>query len=142
MNNNSRKRSFAFVMILVFILMSTSCENRSDKIRRELNDGIRANYATKFDLAIKHFEKVISWDENNKEAYLNMGRVYFNTKNTKKSMESYNMALSIDSTFGEAYKSRAQLYFLLGDRDLSCRDYLKAEKYGIPNLYNYTKFCK
>jgi Tfp pilus assembly protein PilF len=57
-------------------------------------------------------------------------------------MGFYNKAISIDSTYGEAYKSRAQLKSYLGDRDAACKDYLYAEKYGVPNLYNFTKFCK
>lgn len=139
MNIKLISKTFGLVFILLFF---ASCTDSKEKIRRELNNGIRANYATKFDVAKAHFEKVISWDKNNKEAYLNLGRVYFNMKEYSKSMESYNKAIIIDSTYGEAYRSRAQLNFYLGKKDLSCKDYLAAEKYGIKNLYNYTKFCK
>ena len=131
----------ALILSLVLVVLN-SCTDKKEELRRELNDGIRANYATKFDIAIKHFENVIEMDENNTEAYLNLGRVFFNKKDFDKAMEYFNKAVSVDSTFGEAYKSRAQLFTLLGDRNAACADYLKAEKYGVPNLYNFTKFCK
>ena len=139
MNRKLITKTFGLVFLLLFL---ASCTDSKEKIRRELNNGIRANYATKYDLAVEHFERVIIWDENNKEAYLNLGRVYYNKKEYDKSMLSYNKAIIIDSTYGEAYRSRAQLNFYLGEKDLSCKDYLDAEKYGIKNLYNYTKFCK
>jgi len=129
------------ILSLALVFLS-SCTDKKEKIRRELNDGIRASYATKYEIAIEHYNNVLNIDSKNTEAYLNLGRVFFNKKNYDKAMEYYNMAIEIDSTLGEAYRSRAQLYNVLGDRDAACKDYISAEKYGVKNLYNYTKFCK
>jgi len=131
----------ALILSLALVVLS-SCTNKKDEIRRELNDGIRASYATKYEIAIEHYNNVLDIDPQNTEAYLNLGRVFFNKKKYEKAMEYYNKTIEIDSSYGEAYKSRAQLNTLLGDRDAACQDYLKAEKYGVPNLYNFTKFCK
>ncbi len=130
---------FTFSLVL---LVFTSCTNDKDKIRQELNDGIRASYATKYEIALEHYNNVLEMDSKNTEAVLNIGRVYFNKRKYDKALEYYNKAIDIDSTYGEAYKSRAQLRTINGDRDAACKDYLKAEKYGVPNLHNYTKFCK
>jgi len=129
------------ILSLALVVLS-SCTDKKEEIRRELNDGIRASYATKYEIALEHYNNVLEMDSKNTEATLNIGRVYFNKKKYDKAMEYYNKAIEIDSTFGEAYKSRAQLHTMNGDRDAACHDYLKAEKYGVPNLYNFTKFCK
>ena len=133
------KITFIFTLVL-FVL--SSCTDTKEKIRIELNDGIRASYATKYEIALEHYDNVLEMDSKNTEATLNIGRVYFNKKKYDKAMEYYNKAIEIDYSFGEAYKSRAQLHTVLGDRDAACKDYLSAEKYGVPNLYNFTKFCK
>ena len=130
-----------FFLLFIAVIFS-ACTDRKDDIRRELNLGIKANYSNLHSIAIEHFEQVLDWDENNQEAYLNLGRVYMGKKDYEKAMESYNQAITIDDKYGEAYRSRAQLHFLLGDRDATCKDYIMAEDLGIENLYNYTKFCR
>lgn len=133
---------FNLLIIVLFVTVFSSCTNRKDDIRRELGRGIKANYANQYTVAIEHFEKVLQWDENNQEAYLNLGHVYFGMGKYEKAINFYDQAIAIDPKYGEAYRSRAQTHFALGDRDAACKDYVKAEELGIPNLSNYTKFCK
>ncbi len=128
--------------VVLLLLVFVSCSNRADDIRREINLGIKANYSNKHDVAIEHFEKVLSWEENNQEAYLNLARVYINMRDYDKSMEYLDKTIDIAPEYGEAYRSRAQLYSILGDRNAACKDYLKAEEFGVKNLHNYTKHCK
>jgi len=138
--NNS---SYLILAVFFLIVISNySCTDKKDDIRREINLGIKANYSNKHDVAIEHFEKVLSWEENNQEAYLNLARVYINMRDYDKSMEYLDKTIDIAPEYGEAYRSRAQLYSILGDRNAACKDYLKAEEFGVKNLHNYTKHCK
>lgn len=131
-------------LIVLFLVLATlgACQSKEEKIRKEINLGIKANYSILYDVAIEHFENVIEWDENNKEAYMNMGRSYIGKKEYRKAIEILDKAILIDPKYGEAYRSRAQAYFILGDRDAACRDYLEAEANGVKNLYNHTRHCK
>ena len=131
---------FLFLAIIIFGL--NSCTNKKEKIRQELNLGIKASYSGKNDIAKAHFRKVIQWDEDNAEAYLYLGRVSMNQQKYPIAMDYLNKAILLNPKYGEAYRSRAQLFFILGDRDASCQDYLAAEENGVKNLYNYTKHCR
>lgn len=135
-------RSKTWLFIIVMTLFISACTSKEEKIRREINLGIKANYASHFKIAIEHFENVIKWDETNAEAHLNMGRSYMGLKKYKDAMRIYTKTIELNPNYGEAYRSRAQLHFFLGDRDASCQDYLKAEELGVENLHNFTKHCK
>ena len=133
-----KKILFIFLITIIF----SACTDIKDDIRRELNLGVKASYSNEYSIAKKHFDQVLEWDGDNQEAYLYLGRLYIGHLNYEKAMESFDRAITIDVNYGEAYRSRAQLYFLLGNRDASCKDYIMAEDLGIENLYNYTKFCR
>ncbi len=125
------------------ILSLSSCNNDKKIIREEMNAGIKENSNSRFNAAIQHFNKVLKIDINNAEAYYNLGNAFYNKGDYKRAMNNANEALEQDSTYGEAYKLRAELYKKIYRNDAAaCKDYLRAEKYGVENLYNYTKFCK
>ncbi len=131
-----------FLFWALMVLTFFSCVNKEKKIREELNLGIKANYANKTEMAIEHFQNVIRMDSNNAEGYFNIGLSYMSKADYRLALKQFSHAIQLNPKYGEAYRSRAQLHFILGDRDASCQDYLKAEELGIENLHNYTKFCK
>jgi len=132
------------LIILLFIsLITISCTDSKVELRKEINAGIKDNLNSNFEGALVHFNNALSIDPNNAEAYLNLGNTYFNQQKYDLSMENANKAVELDNTFGQAYKLRAELYKkIFDDKDKACENYLLAEKYGVENLYNYTKFCK
>jgi tetratricopeptide (TPR) repeat protein len=138
----NRNQYFKLVFVFLILLGSYSCTNTKDEIRRELNLGIKASYASENIKAIEHFENVIAMDSNNAEAYLNLGRVYMGFGDYDIALKNLDKAIDINPKYGEAYRSRAQLHSYKGDKDAACKDYLAAEKNGIENLYNYTKHCR
>ena len=124
------------------VLLLGSCKNKNQTIREELNLGVKATYANEWQIAIDHFNYVLSLDSNNAEAYLYLGRTFMGKRKYKKALSLFDKSILKNPNLGEAYRSRAQVYVILGDRDASCHDYLKAEALGVENLHNYTKFCK
>ena len=132
------------LIILLFIsLITISCNDSKVELRKEINAGIKDNLNSDFEEALVHFNKAIILDPNNAEAYLNLGSTYFNLMKYDLSMKNANKAVELDSKYGKAYHLRAELYKkIFDDKDKACENYLLAEKYGVENLYNYTKFCK
>ena len=134
-------RNFLLFLLLSFTLLS--CMSDKEKIRRELNAGIKSNFVSDYTQAEIHFNNVLSIDEYNAEAYLNIGHVNYNRRNYDKSMEYANKAIEYNEKYGEAYKLRAEIYKkIYKDSDKACENYFLAEQYGVENLYNYTRHCK
>lgn len=135
---------FFQILVTLFIFISVvSCVNTEKEIRNEINAGIKDNNKSKFKEAIVHYQKVIEIDNKNAEAYLNMGNSYFNLRKYDKSMQCADKAVEYNSTYGEAYKLRGELYKkVFKDNDKACYNYLLAEKYGVKNISDYTKRCK
>ena len=136
-------KKISIIILLLISAITISCTDSKIELRKEINAGIKDNLNSNFDGALVHFNKAISIDANNAEAYLNIGNTYFNLKKYDLSMQSANKAIELINTYGKAYHLRAELYKkVYNDNDKACENYLLAEKYGVENLYNYTKFCK
>ena len=133
-------RYLFIISLLAFII--TACEDPAIEMRKELNDGIKELYIGNHTEAIIHFNNVIAIDSTQSEAHLYLGRAYFNQAKYPEAMSEYNAAIRLNSKYGQAYKSRAQLWFILDDRTKSCKDYVKAEDLGVKNLINYTQHCR
>ncbi|MCK5856764.1 MAG: tetratricopeptide repeat protein [Bacteroidales bacterium] len=133
-------RRVLVIMMLVFVLVS--CTNSHEKMRKELNYGIKELYKGDLTHAIQRFNIVIDMDSTNCEAHLYLGRAYFNQAKYDNAMKEYDAAIRHNPKYGEAFRSRAQLWFVFDNRLKSCEDYLKAESLGVKNLDNYTRHCK
>ena len=134
---------YKLIITIALILSITSCSNDSKEIRITLNAGIKANNNSEFIKAEKLYKEVILLDKTNAEAYYNLGNTYYNLKKYDLSLLNVDKAIEYNNTYGEAYKLRGELYKkIFKDNNKACENYLKAEKYGVKNLYNYTKFCK
>lgn len=132
----------ALILGIIMLVFAVSCKDQKQTIREETNLGIKATYSGEWKIAMDHFNYVISLDSANAEAYMYQGRMYIGMRKYDKALNSLDKSILLNPKFGEAYRSRAQVYTILGNRDASCKDYLMAEKLGVENLYNYTKFCK
>lgn len=139
-------KRFFYIIALFLIFISTlilsSCVDNKEEIRRELNQGVEKLYKGDLTHAIEKFNNVLDIDSTQCEAHLYLGRAYFNQRKYDLAMHEFNAAIRLNPKYGEAYRSRAQLWFLQGERTKSCKDYLKAESLGVKNLTNYTSHCK
>ena len=135
-----KNRAWLGLMVLLFIL--SSCVNREKEIRKELKLGIKLMYIGRQTEAIEHFENVIEMDSTEVEAYLNLGRTYYNQGKYDLAMKQFNRCIHFKPDYGEAYRSRGLLWKALGDHDKFCADYIKAEDLGVKNLTNYTSKCR
>lgn len=134
-------RNYVVLLLLSFALLS--CVSDSEKIRKELNAGIKANYASDYSKALGHFNNVLDIDDKNAEAYYHIANVYFGKRNYDESMNYANKAIEVNIKYGQAYKLRAEIYKkIYKDLDKACENYFLAEQYGVKNLYNYTRHCK
>ncbi len=134
---------FKFFILYIIVSFSViSCEDPAVIIRKDLNAGIEELHNGRYTKAIHHFKDVLEIDSTQSEAHHYLGLVYDNQQKYSMAMEEYNKAIHFNSKYGEAYKSRAQLWFFMGDRDKSCADYIKAEDLGVKNLSNYTRHCR
>jgi len=139
LNQIRGKAMFISIIMLVFVV---SCKDQKQTIREEINLGIKATYSSDWKIAMDHFDYVISLDSTNAEAYMYKGRMFIGMRKYTKALTVLDKSILLNPKFGEAYRSRAQVYAILGNRDASCQDYLMAEELGVQNLHNYTKFCK
>jgi tetratricopeptide (TPR) repeat protein len=133
-------KTFSSILILI-LLIFTSCNNKEEKIRTHLNEGIKESYASNIEKARKHFEQVIKLDPKNAEAYYQLSSLEFNLTNYDKALEWIDKAIEIKPNYGEAYRTKAQIYFLKGDRTKACENYKLAEQNGVKNLRNYLQNC-
>ncbi len=142
MNVNKFIKYLFFIVVLVVVFATSSCTDNKKKIREDINLGIKATYAGEWKIAIDKFDNVISMDSTNAEAYMYKARALIGMRKYDKAIVLLTKAINLNPKYGEAYRSRAQVYFYLGNKDASCQDYLKAEEYGVENLHNYTKHCR
>jgi Tfp pilus assembly protein PilF len=130
------------IVFTLIILAFASCEDDAVIIRKELNAGVEVLYRGQYTQALHHFRKVLEIDSTQAEAHHYLGLVYFNQQKFDMAMYEFNRAILFDANFGEAYKSRAQLWSRIDKRNKACKDYLKAESLGVKNLSNYTSKCR
>lgn len=121
--------------------MAVSCESKQEKIRTLINQGVKEMYNNDIEMAEKHLQEAISLDSNNAEPYLHIGRIEFNRKNYDNSLRYINKAIEKKSNFGEAYRTKAQIYFILGNRIEACKNFRLANQNGVENLDNQLKGC-
>ena len=128
-------------ILLILILITSSCTDRKTASRTEINEGLKQMYLSHLDKATQHFEKAIEWDETNAEPYLYLGRVMLNKSKIDSALVFVDKALALNPNYGEAYRTKAQIKTIQGNKDQACENYKKAKENGIKNLNNYLKFC-
>ncbi len=136
------KTNKLFLIFLLSLLLNlVGCTSVEEKVRYELNMGIKELKNSRIEAAEVHFKNVIDLKSNNPEAYLYLGRIEMNKGNNQKALEYVNKALEYLPTYGEAYRSRAQIYSSMNERQKACENYKLAQENGIKNLANYLEGC-
>lgn len=131
-----------FIAISVALLFASCGGNKVQKALDSKKEGIDLIQKSQFDLAIEKLNHSLSYNDQDPETIYYIGNAFFGKKDYDKAMEYYDLAISVDSTFAQAYVNRGRIYFMRHDRCKSCENWLKAEALGVKNLKEDTKFCK
>ncbi|MCM1264896.1 MAG: tetratricopeptide repeat protein [Candidatus Gastranaerophilales bacterium] len=75
-----------------------------------------------YDKAIESFQKVVSLDSKNADAYYNIGYAYIEKNNDRKALEYLTNAITIDPLYDCAYYKRAQAYCKLKEYNNAIND--------------------
>jgi len=87
-----------------------------------VNRGIEYARVGNYDEGIAEFNKAITIDPNNVNAYYNRGTVYFNKGNFDQAILDFNKAIEIEPKASNAYLNRSAAYFGKGNYDQAISD--------------------
>ena len=130
-----------FAVILTLSIVTVGCVDKKEEYRTLINKGVKELYKSNYDVANQLFEEALQLDSNNSEAYFYLCQGKFGLADYKSALTYSTKAIDKNQKFGEAYKRRAQINFILNNFEASCADYKKAMQFGIKNLDNYLNYC-
>jgi len=93
-----------------------------------------------FRLAIADYQAILDQDKDNKNALYNLGYIAYLQKEYKKGIEYFTKAIQSESTYAEAYYSRAMCEDALGNKTKAKSDLLKSQE--LDPLYGGFEFKK
>jgi len=131
--------------ILIFSLLAFvmfACGNHKEQAAKELNAAHKALYESDTAAARLHYREALRFDPSNPEAFLGLARLKLNQLDYSRAMELVDKALKFSPEYGEAYRTKAQIYFMKGDKKRSCENFKLAKKYGVKNLDNQLRYCR
>jgi len=80
--------------------------------------------------AITDFEKATKLDENNKQAWYNLGNTYYRQKEYKKATLAFRETVKLDAQYGKAFYGLGLAQWNDGEKDLGCGNFRQAIKLG------------
>jgi tetratricopeptide (TPR) repeat protein len=80
--------------------------------------------------AIDYYNKSIKIDSTNHMAYNNIGHIYAGLKNYPLSLAWYTKAIEVYPRYFNAYRNRADVKLIIGDKLGACEDLKKAADLG------------
>jgi len=143
------KKNFIFSGALIYLVaiilvnypaagLCQTNQNSNPEAMDSFRAGVDNAKAGKFDLAIKSFEKVISIDSKNSNAYVGLGNMYLQKGDLAKSAEYYNKAIAVDNSSIFAYTGLGNIYSQKGDTDKAISYYEKALAIDNNNAMAYS----
>lgn len=135
-------KKLTFILLALFGLLFTGCENKIDKAHAAYDRGIELMYNTSsFDEAERQFTKVIKYDKNNFEAYFYRGCTKFNRGLLDEAIVDFEKAIELKPDYADAEFALGRIYFIKKDNDMACYYYKAADRDGKANLEDYLKGC-
>ena len=92
-----------------------------------------------YDCAIEEFDKAITANLNNAEAYIWKGRAYYQKKDYDLAITEFDKAITVDSNNAEAYIWKGRTYYRKKDYNLSITELDKAIAADPKNSSTYTR---
>jgi len=130
------------ILLLIVESLFSSCGVNQEKSAQLLDQGVEYYYHAEYKKAYSLFEKAIDADEENFEAWFWMGNYFENRHDHIRSVECYNKAIELNSSYADAFANRARAKKNNHDNTGACADWRKAAKLGKPNLDDNLKWCK
>lgn len=130
-----------FLMFIISVVLY-SCNSNEKRARELIKQGVEDNDLEKYDEAFLKFEKAISLKNDIPEAYYYRGNYFYNNNKLSDALADFSKALALDSCYADAYYNRGLIKKMQKDEKGACDDWLKAEKYGKPNMGDKTRWCK
>ena len=129
---------FAFVAgLLVSIIFSNV--NKKQPEEKQVASQQPAPPSVDFQQQIKTLEDILAKDPNNRQAWVQLGHRYFDTKNPMKAIEAYDKALAIDGNDPDVLTDQAIMFRQLGWYEKAIETFQQANRLNpehVNSLFN------
>ncbi len=135
-------KTYKWIVLFSLLLASImGCVPAEEKAEEYYEKGQEVFYTNDPRGALIEYEKGLEYMPNHDRLLYESGNCYMNFRDYRTAIEFYNKAIESNSKYADAYANRGQCWFYLKD-DRSCRDWMKADSLGKPNLADKIKHCK
>ncbi len=93
-----------------------------------INRGVTYYYKGQYNKAIENYNTAISQNDKLGFVYFNIGLAHFNLSNYTEVIENQNKALQLQPDYPDAYNSRGNAYYFIGDLDNAEKDFEEVSK--------------
>jgi tetratricopeptide (TPR) repeat protein len=124
------------------VLFLVSCgPSAKERAQQQYNTGIKMMYKSKHSQALTHFNKALELNPELLDAKIGKAKVFINQAKYREAVEILDEVIEKADNLGQAYNTRAQAKFYLGDKMGSCVDWQIADQLGIPNIKDKIRHC-
>lgn len=134
---------YRLVIFILFMGIFFACEDPKAKSRELITQGLMELDKGNVRAAKNFFDEAIQKDPKNAMAFYYRGSILYNLDmaHPQPALADLTTAITLDSTYADAYATRGQIRFYMDDKDGACSDWRKAESLGKPNMYDKTRYC-
>lgn len=129
------------LLIILPVLIFSSCTSREQKADALLTEGIHLIYAGDYSGAIVKIDQCIEYNPDMAEAYFHRSNARFNLKQTAEAIKDIDKAIALNPSYADAFFNRGTIWFYLGENKKACDDWKKSEELGKPNVGDKTRWC-
>jgi tetratricopeptide (TPR) repeat protein len=116
----------AFVAGLLVSIIFSNANKSQPEGQQAINQ--QAAPSVDFQQQIKTLEEILARDPNNRQAWVQLGHSYFDSKNPMKAIEAYEKALAIDGNDPDVLTDQAIMYRQLGWYEKAIKTFQQANK--------------
>ena len=123
-------------LALALVVSASGCYTEAEQ---HYNNGINAQEAGRYDIALSEYSEAIRLDPKYVAAYNSRGTVYDDLGLHERAIEEYNKAIRLDHEYALAYYNRGYAYYDLGQYEKANRDRNEAIRLGsfLDSFPNY-----
>jgi tetratricopeptide (TPR) repeat protein len=138
---HQKRHVISLLGFLIILLLSTGCTDREEVSRDLVKQGKKKLSMGLNEEAIAIFDKAISKNPENAEAWYYHGNCKVSMGSAQEAIEDFSEAIRLKPDYSAAYFNRGQAWFYLHDQTKACEDWKKAEELGFPNISDRTRHC-
>lgn len=131
-----------FLFFALFSIAFTSCGPNTTKARFHLENAIELIFKAQTEEAIKELNLVLKYDRDSHEAFYYRGSCKRQLNDVEGAIQDFQTSIEKNPLYAEPHFALGLIYDYLQDNVKACSYYLKAEELGMPNIVDYTKWCK